>query len=411
MTLEGGAGVALTRSHRAFLDAGMPSRILTGLTPSRQVEAVEVCPRRPAGLSERIARRLGVRLDRSERLLRAVEKSRSDAPECRGYELFSPPFSRYHPELHPWVKEAPLVHLHWVAGFVDWARFFTTAQVPAVFTLHDQQPYLGGVHYEDDLADNPWLEPFERTARELKLAALRPRRVAVVGNSEWNTQAARHSGFFPEGATFHTIPYALDTTVFAPRTQSAARAELGLPAEGKIVGFACDDLGNHRKGFDVLADALRSLPTEVIRSTSLVSFGRAPGSELARTVALPWKHLGYLADDAAKATAYSAMDVFVVPSRAEAFGQTAIEAMACGAAVVASRVGGLIEAVDHGRGGILVTPGDPASLRDGIQDLLASTERRAGLIASARAHVVRQHAPASHAAAYRSVFAQLRSSP
>ena len=42
---------------------------------------------------------------------------------------------------------------------------------------------------------------------------------------------------------------------------------------------------------------------------------------------MPWLHLGHVESDAVKAAAYSAMDLFVVPSLAEAFGQTAIEAL------------------------------------------------------------------------------------
>lgn len=406
-TFAGGAGTALKRSHRAFLDAGISSRILVTTAPSQPIEEVSVCARRAASLIERLAWRVGLRLDPSDRMLRAVENARRNHPETRGYELFSPPFARYYPESHPWAAEAALVHFHWVTGLVDWPRFLSVYRKPAIFTLHDQQPYLGGVHYEDDLTTNPWLAPFERTAREVKQAALGARPVAVVGNSDWNTRAARASGFFPKTATFQTIYYALDTTLFAARPRSEARAELGLPQAGRIVGFACDDLGNHRKGFDVLAEALRSLPADVRRTTSLVSFGRAPDDELARSVALPWKHLGYLESDVAKANAYSAMDLFVVPSRAEAFGQTAIEAMACGAVVVASKIGGLIEAVDHGRGGVLVPPNDVALLRAAIEELLANDARRTALAAGARAHVVRQHNPARHANAYQEVFAQL----
>ncbi|MGO1119631.1 glycosyltransferase family 4 protein [Rhodovibrionaceae bacterium A322] len=74
--------------------------------------------------------------------------------------------------------------------------------------------------------------------------------------------------------------------------------------------------------------------------------------------------------------------VMVVPSTyEEPLGLVPVEAMACGSAVVASRVGGLPEAV--GQAGILVPPDDPKALADACQDLLASKEKRQELLQSA----------------------------
>ncbi len=70
-------------------------------------------------------------------------------------------------------------------------------------------------------------------------------------------------------------------------------------------------------------------------------------------------------------------DCVVVPSRWEGFGLVAVEAMRAGRAVIASRVGGLPEVVDHGRTGWLVPPEDPTALRATLlsisdQDLIAA---------------------------------------
>ena len=63
-------------------------------------------------------------------------------------------------------------------------------------------------------------------------------------------------------------------------------------------------------------------------------------------------------------------DCLVVPSISEGLGLVAIESMACGVPVVASRVGGLAETVQHGRNGLLVSPANPVELADAIQRLL-----------------------------------------
>jgi glycosyltransferase involved in cell wall biosynthesis len=81
---------------------------------------------------------------------------------------------------------------------------------------------------------------------------------------------------------------------------------------------------------------------------------------------------------------YERAAVVVCPSRREGYGVVAREAMAHGRPVVASAVGGLLDAVEHERTGLLVPPGDSAALRAAIERLLADSTLRARLGASAR---------------------------
>jgi glycosyltransferase involved in cell wall biosynthesis len=57
------------------------------------------------------------------------------------------------------------------------------------------------------------------------------------------------------------------------------------------------------------------------------------------------------------------MDMVIMPSLRESFGIAALEAMAMKVPVVASRIGGLEEVVEHEKTGLLVAPGDAAALR------------------------------------------------
>jgi L-malate glycosyltransferase len=84
-------------------------------------------------------------------------------------------------------------------------------------------------------------------------------------------------------------------------------------------------------------------------------------------------------------------DAFVLPSRSEAFPNGAIEAMAAGLPVVASRVGGLLDLIDDGRTGLLVEPDNPAALASAIESLVISPERAAALGATARDEVARRY--------------------
>ena len=81
---------------------------------------------------------------------------------------------------------------------------------------------------------------------------------------------------------------------------------------------------------------------------------------------------------------YERAAVVVCPSHREGYGVVAREAMAHGRPVVASAVGGLIDAVEHERTGLLVPPRDPAALRAAIERLLSDATLRARLGAAAR---------------------------
>ena len=70
------------------------------------------------------------------------------------------------------------------------------------------------------------------------------------------------------------------------------------------------------------------------------------------------------------------MDLFVIGSLQEGFGLTTAEAMACGLPVVASHVDAIREVVRHEETGLLVNPGDPKAMADGILELLQDQDKR-----------------------------------
>jgi glycosyltransferase involved in cell wall biosynthesis len=89
---------------------------------------------------------------------------------------------------------------------------------------------------------------------------------------------------------------------------------------------------------------------------------------------------------------YSSAEVFVIPSLQEAFGQTALESMACGTPVVGSDAGGIPEVVRDGVTGLLSRAGESLSLRDAILRLLNDSSLRSSLGANCREIAVREYA-------------------
>jgi glycosyltransferase involved in cell wall biosynthesis len=161
-----------------------------------------------------------------------------------------------------------------------------------------------------------------------------------------------------------------------------SRHEIGtFPArsEASILLFSADSIRNHRKGFKLLLEALAGLKD--VENLFLLSVGRG---EVIVPDSIPHLHMGYVSDDRFLSLIYSAADVFVIPSLQEAFGQTALEATACGTPVIGFAVGGIPEVVRHGVTGLLVPPRDVASLRAAIVDLLRDPVKRAEMSASCR---------------------------
>ena len=156
------------------------------------------------------------------------------------------------------------------------------------------------------------------------------------------------------------------------------------PAELVCVGRASDP----NKGIRTLVEALPLLPKSV--TLTLVDndhpdneiFGWARnagvGERLHVVGRLPRDELLHL---------YRRATLVVVPSRYEGFGLPAVEAMACGAPVVACGVGALPEVMRLAGGGLLVAPDDPTALAQGIRELLESPQRRMQISQQARSRV------------------------
>lgn len=135
------------------------------------------------------------------------------------------------------------------------------------------------------------------------------------------------------------------------------------------------------KGFDVLLEAMARLRGEA--RLLLGGDGSQRQALAARVEAegLPVELVGFVDDVPAF---LGRTGVFVVPSRSEGLGLVAVEAMAAGRPVVASRTGGLPEVVVDGETGLLVAPEDPDGLARAIRMLLADPERSARMGAAGR---------------------------
>ena len=190
------------------------------------------------------------------------------------------------------------------------------------------------------------------------------------------------------------IPLGVDLDRFRPLGRDDARRQLAIGDDEHIVLFVgrIEPL----KGVDILIKAAAMLESDVECSVMIVGGDEsshqqvAQLQELAREGGIEERVAFVGAVDHDKLPLYySASDLCVVPSHYESFGLVAVEAMASGLPVVASRVGGLSGTVRDGETGYLIPWLCPEPFAERIELLLANEPLRRNLGEAAREAVAR----------------------
>lgn len=176
------------------------------------------------------------------------------------------------------------------------------------------------------------------------------------------------------------IPNAVDASLFAELpVREDARQRLGLPQAASVVGFAGRLLP--AKGAQVLLAAAAELVREQTELLVAVAGEGPQRAELEAVAAEPplAGHVRFLGHLEEVRLLFAAADVWAIPSLQEGGGIVALEAMAAGLPLVASRVGGLAETLEDGATAFLVPPDDPSALAAALRQLLADSDRARAL--------------------------------
>jgi D-inositol-3-phosphate glycosyltransferase len=218
---------------------------------------------------------------------------------------------------------------------------------------------------------------------------------AIVASTEHERQSLVEQ-YGAETGRIKVMPPGVDLRLFAPVDRDAARSTLGLSGEVLLFVGRIDPV----KGLDTLLEAV-ALLRERPALQLLVAGGAGPDTShldpdeahlraLARRLGITdrVRWLGPVEQERLPLY-YSGADVCVVPSRYESFGLVALEALACGAAVVASRVGGLPTIVRDGENGLLVPWRTPEEFAGRIVRVLDDPELAAQLRRAARPSMAR----------------------
>jgi glycosyltransferase involved in cell wall biosynthesis len=155
-----------------------------------------------------------------------------------------------------------------------------------------------------------------------------------------------------------------------------------------------------------LIDALKSSKFKDIKDVEILIYGQSkPKEDLDIPFKVHWA--GAVADDRKLALINSAADVAVIPSRQEAFGQTVLEAQACGIPVVAFNIGGIPDIVEHDVNGYMARPFSPDDLACGIVQILVDKEKRDAMSKKAREAALRKFSPNVVAKKYKEIYLEV----
>ena len=201
--------------------------------------------------------------------------------------------------------------------------------------------------------------------------------IPLVTNSSWTHDVAVRR--FGDRARVDCVPLALDHELFAPIPKTVARRLLGLPPEGLFVVMGAVDILNKWKGGNLFREIHEKLQSR--DDVSILLFGQS--SALLKST----KSFGLVQDERLMPLILNSADVYIGTATEEAFGQTLLEASACGIPVAAFDRGGVSDIVVDGQTGLLVKSLNADELYNAINRLLADSSLRELLGRNARKRV------------------------
>ena len=263
-------------------------------------------------------------------------------------------------------------------------------------------PALNSVR-EDDLS---------RANLRIKLdlfSKLDPALVKIVSPSKWLAREAQSSRVLGRFDTT-VIPNGINTEDFAPRGRSSIRESLDIAPDEFVMLVLATSLDDYRKGFHLLTSSLSGLDPNIKFTLLCAGHGNSLQIPGIRTI-----HAGSFTNDRMLSMIYSAADVFVLTSLAEAFGNVAIESLACGTPVVAFETGGIPDIVEHANTGLLAKTGDVEQIRKHLNYLSKERQVLRNMSEKCREIVLKKFSinkqAATHLAIYRQLFQRVAEVP
>lgn len=309
-----------------------------------------------------------------------------------------------------YFKRADVIHLHQIHNHPNFSILslpMLMHKKPVVWTIHDPWAMTGGCEHSFEC--NRWLTgckprcPHPRLRSlfrnytpylhwKIKKLVYQHANLTLIVASQWMKDRIERSPLLRH-LPCHQIPFGIDLEVFKPSSKTECRKKLGITLGHKVIAFRDIDIGQNSKmssykGTSYLMEALKIY--EPKEPTTLLIFENGKGFRILSSkycVLTP----GWI-DGEDLAVAFSAADVFLMPSIQEAFGLMAVESMACGTPVIVFEGTSLPDVIKAPLGGLAVPAKDSVALAGAIKQLMENEELRTRLGKQARLIAEREYA-------------------
>ncbi|MBW6503933.1 glycosyltransferase family 4 protein [bacterium] len=230
---------------------------------------------------------------------------------------------------------------------------------------------------------------------------------AYIAISEEIQEGLLRDGVVPE--RIHYIPNFIDPYKFYPAAaegKDRVKERLGIASRTLVL---CSSRLVPRKGIEYLLDAWRdTIPGFPDARLLLLGDGPLRNSLEASSARLGISGTARFAGRVDNVPEYlRAADLFVLPSLQEGLPNALLEAMASGAPIVATRIGGVVDIVDDGVDALLVNPEDPKGLAEAIGTMLRNKPMRERFSAAAIRKIADAYCIESRVERYKNLYASL----
>lgn len=371
VSIKGGAGIAAWRLHMALLQAGIDSNFLTLDRKGNLGEKWFVFNDFYKSFMAKVMRKIAHYI-RSKKRVPGIGVSRKQFLDTYrtisvGFrpEAFSCPVTEMDISKISLLREADILHLHWVGSIIDFPTFFRNERQKIIWTLHDLNPLLGCFHSKMD--EQKWRNgenrSFDGNCKSLKRTCFNTikERLTFIAPSAYFDNEIKVS--LNNGFLRREIPNCFSNILPPEFTKSHARIKLGLDEKGIYMLIIAGHLNLGRKGLDILLDAVRMLKKDI----SIIAIGKLhKGFELPAQ----FQHIEFILEEEEKMEYYLAVDAVLIPSREDNLPNVMLEAFSCGTPVITTPVGGLEQYTISGLTGELAQKVDAENFSAAINRFL-----------------------------------------
>lgn len=366
----GGAAIAANRLKDALIEAGIDAKLLVRNKQSNSSDVI--------GLKKTLWRRWQFIWERI-----VIWKTNS----FKKKNLFAVDIANTGTDITKLTefKNADIIHLNWInqalLSLKDIDNIIKSGK-PVVWTMHDMWTFTGICHIPNDcdkyitecnncpllLKSSKKDLSFHTFKRKEKIYSNK-NKINIVAVSSWLADKAKQSKLLND-KNISVIPNTLPLSDFKIKNKEDCLKKLSLPNKHMIV-FGAERIDNPIKGVDTLLKAINYIVEKNMipqKELHLLLFGNIKDPEkLLPRIPITYTYFGTVKDNNILNCIYSASDVVVSTSLYETFGQTLIEAQACGCLPVSFVNSGQADIITHKRNGYAAQYNSYKSIADGIK--------------------------------------------